>query len=161
MSLTHHDIQAILKILDDSAYDELTLEQDGYTLYLKRTAEGWTQQQHVLKAPSFLRKQESSAANIDSRVRGNDEAKEPAASEPGLVDLRSPIVGTFYRAPQPGAAPFVEIGATVHPDTVIAIIEVMKLMNSIPAKAAGIVREIHAQDGQLVEKGQLLMRVKP
>ena len=98
---------------------------------------------------------------MDSNVRGNDEGKEPAASETGLVDLRSPIVGTFYRAPQPGAAPFVEIGSTVQPNTVIAIIEVMKLMNSIPAKAAGTVREIHAEDGQLVEKGQLLMRVKP
>jgi acetyl-CoA carboxylase biotin carboxyl carrier protein len=88
-------------------------------------------------------------------------AAEPAATEAGLVDIRAPIVGTFYRSPQPGAAPFVDIGSEVQPDSVIAIVEVMKLMSSIPAMTRGTVREILATDSQFVEKGQLLMRVKP
>ena len=71
------------------------------------------------------------------------------------------MVGTFYRAPQPGAAPFIEIGSAVTPTTLIGIIEVMKLMSSIPAQVAGTVREILVEDAQLVEKGQLLLRVKP
>ena len=87
---------------------------------------------------------------------------EAAAPEvPAIHAVRSPMVGTFYRAPQPGAAPYVEIGAPVASNTIIAIIEVMKLMCSIPALTAGTVHEILVQDAQLVEKGQLLMRVKP
>lgn len=71
------------------------------------------------------------------------------------------MVGTFYRAPKPGADPFVDIGSPVQEDSVIAIIEVMKLMNSISARVAGEVVEIVAEDAQFVDKGQLLMRVRP
>jgi len=159
MNLTHHDIQAILKIIDDSPYDELRLDNAEFSLYLKRTPEGWTEERHTLKAAVPLTIGASPAAASIAPVAV--QAAEPAAAEPGLVDVRAPIVGTFYRSPQPGAAPFVEVGASVEPDSVIAIIEVMKLMSSIPALARGTVREILAKDAQFVEKGQLLMRVKP
>ena len=71
------------------------------------------------------------------------------------------MVGTFYRAPKPGAEPFVAVGSQVQPDSAIAIIEVMKLMSTIPAGVIGEVREILTEDAQLVEKGQLLLRVRP
>jgi acetyl-CoA carboxylase biotin carboxyl carrier protein len=71
------------------------------------------------------------------------------------------MVGTFYRAPKPGAESFVAIGASVKDNSVIAIIEVMKLINSIPAGCNGTIVEILAEDARFVEKGQLLMRVKP
>ena len=71
------------------------------------------------------------------------------------------MVGAFYRAPQPGAEPFVDIGSKVENSSVIAIVEVMKLMCSIPAGVSGEVREILVEDGHLVQRGQLLMRVKP
>ena len=86
---------------------------------------------------------------------------ESAATEEGLLDIRAPMVGTFYNAPKPGADPFVEIGSSVNEDSVIAIIEVMKLMNSIPAGLSGEIVEILIDDAQFVEKGQLLMRVRP
>ena len=159
MNLTHQDIQAILRIIDDSPYDELRLDNAEFSLYLKRTPQGWTEERHTLKAAVPL----SSGATAASAVADSNtaQASEPAASEPGLVDVRAPMVGTFYRAPQPGAAPFVEVGAVVDRDTVIGIIEVMKLMSSIPALAHGTVRELLVNDAQFVEKGQLLMRVKP
>jgi acetyl-CoA carboxylase biotin carboxyl carrier protein len=75
-------------------------------------------------------------------------------------DLASPLLGTFYRAPKPGAAPFVEVGVQVEEDTVVAIIEVMKLMNTVRAGARGTVTEILVADGQLAEFGQTLMRVR-
>lgn len=158
MNLTHHDIQAILKILDDSPYDELRLDNAEFSLYLKRTPEGWTEERQSRKAASPLA---ASTAPAAASVAAPPQVTEPAATEAGLVDVRAPIVGTFYRAPQPGAAPFVDIGSEVQQDTVIAIIEVMKLMSSISALTRGTVREILVKDAQFVEKGQLLMRIKP
>lgn len=159
MNLSHQDIQAILKIIDDSPYDELRLDNAEFSLYLKRTPDGWTEERHTLKAAApLVDKDVPVTAKVEA---AGAQAAEPAASEPGLVDVRAPIVGTFYRSPQPGAAPFVDVGAEVEADTVIAIIEVMKLMSSIPALARGTVREILVKDAQFVEKGQLLMRVKP
>lgn len=157
MNLSHQDIQAILKIIDDSPYDELRLDNAEFSLYLKRTPEGWTEERTTSRAV-VTTAMSAQAARVESTAA---QAEEPVASEPGLVDVRAPIVGTFYRSPQPGAAPFVDVGSDVQPDSVIAIIEVMKLMSSIPALARGTVREILVKDAQFVEKGQLLMRVKP
>ena len=71
--------------------------------------------------------------------------------------IRSPMVGTFYRAPEPGAKPFVEVGTRVKPDTIVCIIEVMKLMNSGPAGVAGVVTRVLAENAQMVEYGQPLI----
>lgn len=157
MNLSHQDIQAILKIIDDSPYDELRLDNADFSLYLKRTPEGWTEERTTSRAV-ITAATSVQAGGVESSAAL---AEEPAATEPGLIDVRAPIVGTFYRSPQPGAAPFVDVGSDVQPDSVIAIIEVMKLMSSIPALAHGTVREILVKDAQFVEKGQLLMRVKP
>src|SRR4030095_15929887 len=91
-------------------------------------------------------------------------APSPAAAErsfpAGAALVRAPMVGTFYRAPAPGAAPFVEIGKHVEPDTTVCIIEVMKLMNSIPAEARGVVSEILVSNGARVEPGDVLLVIK-
>ena len=79
----------------------------------------------------------------------------------GLVTVPSPMLGTFYRAESPGAAPFVEVGSTVGPDTIVCIIEVMKMMNSVPAGIAGKVVEVCAGNGELVEYGEPLLHVAP
>ena len=78
---------------------------------------------------------------------------------PFLTEVRAPLLGTFYRAPKPGAPPFVEVGATVAPDTIIGIIEVMKLMNAVRAGVTGVVHEIRARDGALVEYGEILLLI--
>jgi acetyl-CoA carboxylase biotin carboxyl carrier protein len=86
---------------------------------------------------------------------------EVATREAGLVEVRSPLLGIYYRAPRPGEPPFVDIGARVEPDTIIGIIEVMKLMNTARAGVSGEVVEILAGNGELVEHGELLLLVRP
>lgn len=83
------------------------------------------------------------------------------ALPPGLALVQAPMVGTFYRAPEPGAAPFVEPGTRVAPDTTVCIIEVMKLMNSIPAGCAGLVTHVLVGDAEPVEYGQALIAIDP
>ncbi|MDG1851700.1 MAG: acetyl-CoA carboxylase biotin carboxyl carrier protein [Gammaproteobacteria bacterium] len=154
MSLSHKDVQDILRLLEETDYRELTLETEHFTLKLQQDEEGWTQQTNT--GASDKSAVTSTVASIDGNA-----TVESAATEEGLLDIRAPMVGTFYNAPKPGADPFVEIGSSVNEDSVIAIIEVMKLMNSIPAGLSGEIVEILIDDAQFVEKGQLLMRVRP
>jgi acetyl-CoA carboxylase biotin carboxyl carrier protein len=86
---------------------------------------------------------------------------EPTSGSDGLVTIDAPMLGTFYRAQSPGAEPFVEVGARVEPGTVVCLIEVMKMMNSIPAGVAGTVVEVCAENAALVEFGAPLFRVEP
>ena len=83
----------------------------------------------------------------------------PAANRDGLVSIESPMLGTFYRAEAPGEKPFVEVGSRVEPDSIVCIIEVMKMMNSVSAGVSGTIAEVLPENGQLVEYGQPLFRV--
>src|SRR5690349_24693844 len=85
----------------------------------------------------------------------------PSAPAPQLKEIRSPMVGTFYKAPEPGADAYVRVGSRVNPGQTVCIIEAMKIMNEIEAEIAGTVREISVEDGQPVEFGQVLFRVDP
>jgi len=154
MPLSNEDVQEILRLLQDTEYDELNLETDRFTLRLKRSEGGWAQE---TETAASHKPQAASVASTDSI----ENEAEPDPTEEGLLDIRAPMVGTFYRSPKPGADAFVDRGSVLKEDTVIAIIEVMKLMNSIPAGQAGEIVEIHAEDAQFVDKGQLLMRVRP
>ena len=89
------------------------------------------------------------------------EAPPRAISAAHLKEIRSPMVGTFYKAPEPGAEPYVKVGSRVTPGQTVCIIEAMKIMNEIEAELAGVVKEISVEDGQPVEFGQVLFRVDP
>ena len=131
MGLSHDDVREILRIIDESELAELRIETEGFSL-------------HVRKG-------------------GADAVDTPAPVEPsadGLATIESPMLGTFYRAEAPGAAPFVEVGAEVEPDTTVCIIEVMKMMNSVSAGVSGTIVEIAARNGELVEYGAPLFRVR-
>jgi acetyl-CoA carboxylase biotin carboxyl carrier protein len=84
-----------------------------------------------------------------------------AARDEKLIDIASPMVGTFYRAPNPSASPYVNMGSEVTPDTVVCIIEAMKVMNEIKAEVTGTVAEILIEDGEPVEFGQVLFLLEP
>jgi acetyl-CoA carboxylase biotin carboxyl carrier protein len=84
-----------------------------------------------------------------------------AAAAPHLKEIRSPMVGTFYKAPEPGAEAYIKVGNRVTPGQTVCIIEAMKIMNEIEAEISGVVREIAVEDGQPVEFGQVLFRVDP
>ena len=98
----------------------------------------------------------ASAADQEHR-----EAPRPASPAPQLKEIRSPMVGTFYKAPEPGAEAYIKVGNRVTPGQTVCIIEAMKIMNEIEAEIAGTVREILAEDSQPVEFGQALFRVDP
>ena len=103
----------------------------------------------------------SRPAPVPARPSAPAPAKGVRELPEGATVIKSPMVGTFYRAPEPGAKPFVEVGAAVSPDTTVCIIEVMKLMNSIPAQCRGTVAEILVGDGEAVEYGQPLIVITP
>jgi acetyl-CoA carboxylase biotin carboxyl carrier protein len=151
VSLTAKDVAEITKLLDESDFDELHLELDGMKLSLRRAgAAGGVDE----LAPS----PERSVPVADSAAAKPAPAP-PAVEDPTHVSVTSPLLGTFYRAPRPGAAPFVEVGSDVEPDTVVCIVEVMKLMNTVRAGVKGRVAQILARDGALVEYGETLLRV--
>jgi acetyl-CoA carboxylase biotin carboxyl carrier protein len=83
------------------------------------------------------------------------------AAEDNLIDIKSPIVGTFYAAPSPDSEPYVKVGADVNAETVVCIVEAMKVMNEIKAETTGTIAKIMVANGQAVEYGQVLFKVKP
>jgi len=92
---------------------------------------------------------------------GSPVAAAPAAAPSHLLEIKSPMVGTFYSAPEPGADPYVKAGSRVATGQVVCIIEAMKIMNEIESEVAGVVREVLVENAQPVEFGQLLFRVDP
>ena len=168
MSLTAADVAEIMKILEGSAFDEVTLEIDGLKLSMRRGASGGDGA--ASPAPAFAPAPTSASpatpspvharAATSSSVATAPTAKSPGATDPSLQDVTSPLLGTCYRAPKPGASAFVEVGTPVEEETVVAIVEVMKLMNTVRAGIKGTVTEILMRDGALVEYGETLLRIK-
>jgi len=157
VNLTHEDVQEILRLLDASPFDELRLETERFKLVLRRAGGipgHWTEEQQTIAA------RHSSPGAATSSRETSAPPSHMAQLAPGVVEIRPPIMGTFYRAPKPGAAPFVEVTSEVTEETVVGIVETMKLMNSIYAGARGRVVEICVADAEFVEPGRVLMRVQ-
>ena len=167
--LTNDDVADILALLDSLPYDELDLETPRFRLTLRRTPAGWTQSTQVHAAPA------SAAHGVDkdgnggkgpfTPVDGDGDGSRAGAGEGDeaegeLVAVRAPLPGTFYRAPRPGAAPFVEVGSRVGADTVIGIVETMKLMNSVPAGVAGVVADFCVANAEFAAQGAALLRIR-
>lgn len=156
MTLTAKDVAEITRLLEDSSFDELMLELDGLKLTLTRNGAA-----AATPRPESLSPGKGPAAGaVASPAAPTALSREPpVACEGATQDITAPLLGTFYRAPKPGAQPFIEVGSAVEEDTIIGIIEVMKLMNTVRAGARGKVIDILAQDGALVEYGAILARV--
>ena len=149
MTLTAADVAEIMRLVEQSGFDELNLEIDGTKISLRRGAASGTA---IAAAP---------VGAVAPTVAAKPAAPAHApASDPGATDLPSPLLGTFYRSPKPGAPPFVQVGSQVETDTIVGIIEVMKLMNTVRAGMRGTVAAILAADGALVEYGETLLRVR-
>jgi acetyl-CoA carboxylase biotin carboxyl carrier protein len=164
VDLTNADVQDILHLLDGLPFSELSLETARFRLSLRRGADGgWAQALEVLGQPNVLPTASDQRAATEppaeARSAGENSAAE-AGSGADLTDVRTPLLGTFYRAPRPGAPPFVTVGAVVAPDTVVGIIETMKLMNSVTAGVSGAIAEIVLADGEFAEQGTVLMRIR-
>jgi acetyl-CoA carboxylase biotin carboxyl carrier protein len=164
MKLTNEDVQEILQLLDATPYDELHLETERFKLTLRRNRDSgdWTQESQELSAPNELRASPvGTAAPAAQAATAAVPERTANAQTAGCIEGRAQLPGTFYRAPNPGAPPFVEIGSHVEEDTVVCIIETMKLMNAVHAQTRGEVVELCLENAQLVEKGSVLMRIKP
>jgi len=145
LPLSPEDVAEIVTILDGGAYERLEIRTTRFTLKVAREGGGWTQEWEWAAPAAVVVEDVAVAVEIGE----------------GLVAVHPPLPGTFYRAPQPGAPPFVEAGGAVGPDTVVAIIETMKLMNPVHAGAAGTVEAILIDNAQPVEANAVLMTIRP
>ena len=179
MDLTNDDVAEILALLDSLPYDELDLQTPRFRLTLRRTTAGWTEESQLLADPTPVttptpngspasppRKSDISEMSVGSVgnggvASGDGVAGGDGADRAGLVAVAAPLPGTFYRAPRPGAAPFVEVGGAVTEETVVAIVETMKLMNSVHAGTRGRVAEISLENAEAVAQGTTLMWIEP
>jgi acetyl-CoA carboxylase biotin carboxyl carrier protein len=152
VSLTAKDVAEILRLLEESRFDELELEMNGVKLQLRRGEQGSSTTQPAIRGSS----ERAAPAPLAAVPAG----KPKRAIPPGGVAVPAPLLGVFYRAPKPGEPPFVDVGSKVAPETVIGIIEVMKLMNTVRAGVSGEVLRIDAVNGELVEFGETLLFVK-
>jgi len=165
VSLTAKDVAEITKLLEESDFDELYLELDGMKLTLRRDGSADPAGERASSTTRFRTVAAAGAATtLPPATDTPPAAAPPAAAFESGDDARqhtvtAPLLGTFYRAPRPGAPPYVEVGSEVEPDTVIGIMEVMKLMNTVRAGVHGRVAQILARDGALVEYGEVLLRV--
>jgi acetyl-CoA carboxylase biotin carboxyl carrier protein len=154
MDLSYEDVEKILKLIDGSALEELHIELGEFKLVVRKSAarDGGSE------APPPAQR-ESPAPPPPAPEIGPVAQSDPAAVEG--VAVKAPMVGIFYRAPSPGAPPFVEVGSLVEEDDTVCIIEVMKLMTSLRAGCRGRVAAICADNAALVELGQTLMVIEP
>lgn len=154
--LTHEDVRKIIELVDAAEHlDEIELEYAGYRLHLRRGGSG----DAGMRPASFP----PAAKPAPVLAASTTPAKETAAPEPalaeGVVAIRSPMLGTFYRASSPGEKPFTEVGERVKADDTVCLIEVMKLFNSIRAGVDGTVVGIAVENGSLVEYNQAVILI--
>jgi acetyl-CoA carboxylase biotin carboxyl carrier protein len=161
VSLTAADVAEIMRLVEQSGFDELTLEIDGMKLSLRRGAPGESSADGIAQISAAAVPVVPVADTLGASAASAPQlAATKALADLNVYDVTSPLLGTFYRAPKPGAPPFVEVGASVDEQTVVAIIEVMKLMNTVRAGVRGTVTEILLGDGALAEYGETLLRVR-
>ena len=165
LSVNMDELRELIQLIRENDFTEFELEREGYRVRFRRGGD---------VSPETRASDTTSAAQTTLSTTTAAEAKgsTPAPTHPGakaqtaasedqdLYMIPSPIVGTFYRSPSPNADSFVKIGSVVEPDTVVCIIEAMKLMNEIQAEATGQVAKIYVENGQPVEYGQPLFGIK-
>jgi acetyl-CoA carboxylase biotin carboxyl carrier protein len=160
VSLTARDVAEILRVLEESSFDTLDLDMDGVQLRLRRSGAPAVRESGAPLAAAPRAGTEPRAAKAVVSAPATTTAS-VGAPEPGAVAVPAPLLGIYYRAPKPGESPFVEVGDRVQADTIIGIIEVMKLMNTVRAGVAGQIVAISAPNGELVEYGQAVLWVRP
>jgi acetyl-CoA carboxylase biotin carboxyl carrier protein len=162
-------IRELLAVVAESGVAELEIEEDDVKIVIRRSSPPIVTVQPTIPAAGY------SVADVTGHVSPQAGAVPPPVAAAGpaadqadvvtptdsLVDVRAPIVGTFYRAPSPDADAFVEVGDSVRAGEVVCIIEAMKLMNEIESEVSGVIRSIEVENAQAVEYDQVLFRVEP
>jgi acetyl-CoA carboxylase biotin carboxyl carrier protein len=148
------DIKAIIDLMKKNAISEFEMEKQDFKIKLKRGISPSPASLEESAAPSYI-------APHPIGTSQNVVVSLPASSESGDVEIKSPMIGTFYRAPSPESGNYVEIGTEVNADTVVCIIEAMKVMNEIKAEAKGIITQPLVENAKPVEFGQPLFKLRP
>ena len=164
MKLDHEDLNRLIEKISTSDIQEFSLEGEDFKLEIKRNLFDQNQVINNLVSNTSLEKQTiANQKTINDNIPEVNEPEVPQVAPPGryeLVEITSPMVGTFYRAAAPGEEPFVEVGNNVKVGQTIRILEAMKLMNEIESEFNAEIVEILVENGTPVEFGQVLMRVK-
>jgi acetyl-CoA carboxylase biotin carboxyl carrier protein len=152
------DIKAIIDLMKKNAVSEFELEKQDFKIRLKRGMNGGSQTGGSDDPPllTYMQPQAVTMAIPQGTV-----ATAPAVVPSSDVDIKSPMIGTFYRSPSPESAPYVDVGTEVNPDTVVCIIEAMKVMNEIKAEAKGVISQVIIENAKPVEFGQPLFKLRP
>lgn len=158
---TARDLEALMEQFEKSDWKELDLRMEGFELYLSKDPT----RRRSLAAPASAMPAASAASAPalagDPAVTASAPAAGATTVPASWIPVKAPNLGTFYRSPKPGAAPYVELGQTVTAETEVCLIEVMKLFTSVRAGLAGIVRQIAVQDAEMVEHDQVLLYIEP
>lgn len=161
MDLTHKDVQDIIKIIDGAEHlNEIELALGGFRLHIVRNPAGNSSASSLHAAPLPRQAQAAPAKITPAAATGLISTADVVVPE-GVIAIRAPMLGTFYRAPAPNEKPFVEVGQQVNADDTVCMIEVMKLFNSIRAGVNGTVTNILVENGGLVEFNQVLIHIAP
>ena len=150
------DIKAIIDLMKKNSISEFELEKQDFKIKLKRGTNGASQVGPLEDATSTSYQAMASAATVPLIP-----ANLPPPAPSNDLEIKSPMVGTFYRAPSPESANYAEIGSEVNPDTVVCIIEAMKVMNEIKAEVRGIITQVLVENAKPVEFGQPLFKIRP
>ena len=164
MKLDHDDLNRLIEKISTSDIQEFSLEGEDFKLEIKRNVFDQNQViNNLVSNTSFDKETISNQKSINDNVSLASQPEAPQVAPPGrsdLIEISSPMVGTFYRAAAPGEEPFVEVGNNVKVGQTICILEAMKLMNEIESEFNAEIVEILVENGTPVEFGQVLMRVK-
>ena len=164
MKLDHEDLNRLIEKISTSDIQEFSLEGEDFKLEIKRNLFDQNQFSNTFVSNnSFERQTTANQKSVNDNVSIVNDPEVPQVAPPGrsdLIEITSPMVGTFYRAAAPGEDPFVEVGNTVKVGQTICILEAMKLMNEIESELNAEIVEILVENGTPVEFGQVLMRVK-
>jgi acetyl-CoA carboxylase biotin carboxyl carrier protein len=154
-------LRGLIEAVDQSGIDSLEISRGGTRIRVNKTPPpAPVAAAHA--APAAFHAAPPPPAHAPAPAPAPAEAPAPAAAPPStLVEITSPMVGTFYRSPAPEAPSYVEVGSRVARGQTLCILEAMKLMNELPAEQAGTIREVCVENGEPVEYGQVLFRIEP
>jgi acetyl-CoA carboxylase biotin carboxyl carrier protein len=161
-SISRDDVIQILKIVNDSQIDELHLETGDLKLIIKKYGQEESVPQLESSPKRLIKEKDFEKPSVPLPSQAYVQKPEPVRidEQDGLIPIKSPMLGTFYRAPKPDAPPFVEVGQHVTKEDVVCIVEVMKLFNMVRAGVQGRIAKICVENAQLVEYNQVLFLVE-